>query len=200
MALLEDCKSAKAAWDLLKSKYAARCSGRVLEWIRELNKVKFDDSETIEDFIARVLTLKRNLAAAGFKQEEKPVILSLLAGLPGSYNGLKERIMPQLLETPPPTLDKVIDEVIIYQGHANIILPEQGAVPTAYVNVLRCGYCKKPGHTTQACYKLKNKKAQQQQQQGQQSGGAQQQQQQAIAALLAIANGRQQAGEIGYCL
>jgi hypothetical protein len=185
--LLDECKTAKEAWDLLRDQYASRCSGSVLEWFSLLTSIRMQNDESIEEYIARAMQLKHNLAAAGFDIDDREVSMHLLAGLPNAtYGSVKISILPKMLKkSTAPMLDAVIDSIIVFQGLAGM-LGKQPEEPIKYAAVAAaagpfCKYCKAHDHNIDKCPVLakKNKKQQQQQQQGyyQQQHGRNQQQQ-----------------------
>jgi hypothetical protein len=86
LSLVENAKTAKDAWDLLKDAFKARIKARRLQLSRELHALRKSPKESLTQYFGRVRRLHDELTQAGEKLDEDNVVCSLLAGLPDRYN------------------------------------------------------------------------------------------------------------------
>ena len=82
---IADCPSARAAWEMLRRTHAAQSLARQMTLRDELRRSKKSDSESVGQFVARVLELRGALADAGDVVDDRDVTSALMAGLPPAY-------------------------------------------------------------------------------------------------------------------
>ena len=160
---VNECDTAKAAWDALASIYKSRSNARVLILKRQLNSITLQDSEPLIKYIGRAQALRDQLAAIGQSVDESDVVLAVLNGLPRQYNTLVTVIENT---DPMPNLNAVLSKLLLVEQRS-----PAGASTTSetalYTNVQKpgfpgshrehrtCHYCKKKGHLIKDCRKKK---------------------------------------------
>lgn len=82
---LQDCKSAKEAWEALESIYKAKSNARKLQLRSQLNHLRKDPAEPLTKYFARAKGLWQDLAAAGLAMPAQELVWSILYGLPDDY-------------------------------------------------------------------------------------------------------------------
>ena len=100
----------KALWDKLENTFMAKNTARLLLLRQQLTNLKKEPTETMTEYIARVMDISSNLEAVGHKPEASALTLPVLAGLPKEYSMLitilgtskdehtLEEILPMLLQ------------------------------------------------------------------------------------------------------
>ncbi len=86
LATLEECKSAKEAWQRLERVYQSKSNARKLQLKRELNQLKKESGEPLTKFVARAKALRDQLCAAGLDVKSEEVTWAVLAGLPKEFD------------------------------------------------------------------------------------------------------------------
>lgn len=90
--MIEDCNTAKDAWDTLAPVYAQSSSMVVNRWLDELNDIFLAPGEKIARYIACAKGLARNLKAAGEAFTDRHIINRIVSGLPRSYSSTREQL------------------------------------------------------------------------------------------------------------
>lgn len=80
------CETAKAAWDALENIYKSRSLTRQLTLRRELNMLSKEPAEALPAYFSRAKSLWGDLTACQVPVSESEIVLSVLAGLPESFN------------------------------------------------------------------------------------------------------------------
>ena len=84
--LLEECNSAKEAWDKLKNTYNSQLNARRLQLRKDLTHLKKLPEESLTQYFSTARKLWSDLQASGLSVTETEVVFSALAGLPDDYN------------------------------------------------------------------------------------------------------------------
>ena len=133
---VNECDTAKAAWDALASIYKSRSNARVLILKRQLNSITLQDSEPLIKYIGRAQALRDQLAAIGQSVDESDVVLAVLNGLPRQYNTLVTVIENT---DPMPNLNAVLSKLLLVEQRS-----PAGASTTSetalYTNVQKPGF------------------------------------------------------------
>lgn len=155
------CATAKEAWDTLGAAYNTSSKAKIQSLKQQLNSLKMEPLEKVTQYVARAVSLKNQLLAAGRVVEEEDLVMAVMAGLPDEY-----RIITTFMEN-------ANEEFTLAEMQAKLILTEQRIEPkypqeTALytkVNKARggggggsgnervCWYCQKPGHLKADCPK-----------------------------------------------
>jgi hypothetical protein len=85
---LEDCETAAAAWDRLGEIYEAKGIMRRILLRRSLLLVQYEDNGSIQEYINEVTKITRQLKGIGTPVSDEDMALTLLIGLPDSFNHL----------------------------------------------------------------------------------------------------------------
>ena len=79
------CPSAKEAWEFLKERHTSSSLARQMSIRDELRRARKGDSETVGQFVARILEFRGQLTDAGDAVEDKEIVYAIMGGLPSSY-------------------------------------------------------------------------------------------------------------------
>ena len=82
---VHECKTSKAAWDMLADIYATRSAARQQLLRQELNTMRKGRNESLTQYVARVETIMGQLSAAGDATAEGTAVQCMMAGLPSEY-------------------------------------------------------------------------------------------------------------------
>ena len=77
--------SARAAWAMLKARFAGSMLAREVSLQQQLNSVQLRNGEPMREFFARVRALVADLAAAGADVKERHTVVAVARSLPKSY-------------------------------------------------------------------------------------------------------------------
>ena len=83
-----DCKRAEDAWNILKKMHTEYGLLHTLQLMREFFNINKKESETIKEYLGRLIDIHRKLTAGGYAFEDREVALVMLMGLPKSYEQL----------------------------------------------------------------------------------------------------------------
>lgn len=78
----------KALWDKLENTFMAKNTARLSLLRQQLTNLKKEPTETMTEYIARVMDISSNLEAVGHKPTATELTLPVLAGLPKEYSML----------------------------------------------------------------------------------------------------------------
>ena len=174
--LVDTANSAKAAWDALEAKFAAKNNARLLDLLREFSNLQMASGESTDDYVSRAKSLSSALEAAGEKVSDRQIVAQVLNGLGREFNNLVD-ILTEKAEQP--TLEKVQDSL---RQHENRRLKQDRSSSGATTSgrgkaftaagssrpatppprkpsssrtklVKRCNYCHKLGHLAAECRK-----------------------------------------------
>lgn len=157
LATLDECDTAKEAWDKLEEAYRAASAARRTLLRKTFATLRMDSSEDIIKYIARVKDLRDQLIASGHTPTEDEVTLAALAGLPEQYN-----MVITVLESAAdiPSLDDVVPQLL--QAEQRCKTKDTSSYPTERVYFAGghknkgdrgCWYCGKTGHIKANCRK-----------------------------------------------
>ena len=177
---VEDCETARQAWQALESVYRARSMALVLKLKRELSQLSKRPGEGITKYIARARSVRDQLQAAGHAVSAEDVVLAVLAGLPSEYD-----MLVTVLENADaaPSLDEVLAKALLVEGKAggSVVQAQERAALMGKVlynqqphkrpsaegsgggrgdkqsdnKKKACYYCGKKGHFKKDCWKKK---------------------------------------------
>lgn len=86
LPILEDCNTAKEAWDKLKAIFEAKSNARKRQLRKELAQLKMGAAEPLTKYVARAKDIQNKLQAAGHSTADQEVVWAVLAGLPAVYD------------------------------------------------------------------------------------------------------------------
>ena len=113
-----ECTSAKAAWDafaaLFKSK--SKSQARRLQLNRELTAFQKKSGETLVKCIARGKHLRAQLKAAGTDLQEDELCLTILNGLPASYETVATVLTTSDNEL---SLEDLLSKLLVYESRSS---------------------------------------------------------------------------------
>ena len=89
---LDDAKSAKEAWDLLKELYQRESVANELGIRTQLMTCKFKDGEDLKAHIDKLERLAKWLRAVGGEYSDKELALQMLLSLPDSFRSIKQNL------------------------------------------------------------------------------------------------------------
>jgi gag-polypeptide of LTR copia-type len=148
-SLLAKAKSAKEAWELLKSLYGTQGNAGRMRLVRELFESKLGQDSMVE-YVGKVRALRDKLNDIEDTMSETMAVLFLLNGLPESYDMYKTVLMTQKDDV---TFDAAFETLL----QAEIALKANSAttIPRLYSAVSSggpvCWGCGKSGHVKRLC-------------------------------------------------
>jgi hypothetical protein len=157
LATVNECKTAKEAWDALAQLFKARTNARKLQLRKELSDLKMASTETLAKYFARAKALHKDLNGAGHKIEETDVVFSILAGLPLQYKTIVD-ILVTSGSNEDLTFSNTFSKLVVKELDNNDYKTEEVAgafVAKKYTNGRVCTHCGKSGHSVKYCWKLK---------------------------------------------
>lgn len=77
--------SARAAWAMLKARFAGSMLAREVSLQQQLNSVQLRNGESMREFFARIRALVADLAAAGADVRERHIVTAVARSLPKSF-------------------------------------------------------------------------------------------------------------------
>jgi hypothetical protein len=143
-------RSAAKAWKLLKEKYQGThaVQAHVLE--SKLDALKYDHSKGIAELFSEGVKILTELHAMGEMMKESRVVLSILKGLPDTFNVVKQIIK----SNPEITMQSAENQLLLAENELKSKLGGE----TAFVAVQKkryfkpkCWHCKKVGHRKIKC-------------------------------------------------
>lgn len=142
------CKSAKEIWDKLSSINEQKSTANRLQLQKEFSNLKFDDKESLNDYISRAEGLQGQLQDIGVKHiDEATLCCQIVCGLPDSYRGFMSTWA---------NLDQdkqVISELIARLGAEEQLVMKFGEGPSALnTEVKPKKKKKKPKSKSNKCY------------------------------------------------
>ena len=191
------CKTAKEAWEMLRTKYEAQTTARKLQLRIALNTVKMGPTEPLTVYQARVQDLKAQLEAVGDIVTDQEAAVPFLSGLPPAYDMIRTVITAA---DTPLTIDQMVPKLLpveqqARQQHAAKRTSEAALVAKTHRGKFgrsfpgnqqqrtgnsgarpngssdrECFYCHKKGHIARDCHKKRRDMAQRHQQQDRPSG------------------------------
>jgi transposase InsO family protein len=99
----------KLAWTMLENIHKAKSIARQLQLRRDINALRKGSSEPLTKYVARARTIWTDLTTSGVDIKESEVALSVLAGLPKSYDIASEVIQ---MTTKEPKLDDILTHLL----------------------------------------------------------------------------------------
>jgi hypothetical protein len=90
---LEECKTTKAAWEKLETKFRGKSNNRAFSLRQELYKLRLEPSESMAGYVGRVRGLSQELAAIGHAVRDEELTWHVLKGLPSAYETIKDILM-----------------------------------------------------------------------------------------------------------
>ena len=147
---LENCSSAKAAWERLEAIYQAKSNARKRQLRKELSQLKMGATEPLSKYVARAKDIQNQLRAAGHVVTDQEVAWALLAGLPPAYD-----TVVTVLETST-TVDVALDDLLpklmpVEQRLSSSSTSTHHETALAAKGDRECWYCGKKGHVRRAC-------------------------------------------------
>ena len=89
---IEDCDNAKAAYDLIKTKYGVSDERARVDLLTDMAKLKISDCEDITDYLNKLRRLKNCLTRVKHTMSDDEFATAILRGLEGQqWNGFKQR-------------------------------------------------------------------------------------------------------------
>jgi hypothetical protein len=166
---LDECTTAREAWQLLEKQHASKSTARLLQLLQELAHLKKESAESISKYVSRARALQDQLRAARHTTTTETLSMQLLAGLPAEYEMTVTVIAN---ESPLPTLETITGKLLLAEqrisssgasSSSGSALREarayqarggSGAAPRRSGRDGRtCYYCNKPGHIAAECRK-----------------------------------------------
>lgn len=150
---LEECDTAKEAWEKLSAMFRASSTTRLIKLLRELNELKKESNETVAMYVNRAKNIMHELQ--GVDHVVKPVEMAsrLLAGLPSDFDTLV-----MVLEGEKELdLDMVITRMIELEAKSKSKLVDHGFTALMAKKGRRdnkdraCWVCGKVGHISKDC-------------------------------------------------
>lgn len=160
--LIKKAKSAREAWEILKSHHEKDTLGSSVRLMRKICGLRFSNEGDITKHIMEMKLLFEKLEALGEQFSEKWLVAMLLSSLPSSFDtlvtALEARKMDEL------TL-RVVETSLIEEfqrqnseGAKNTALKSTSRVKNQNQKEKTCHHCHKKGHIMKNCWKLKNGK------------------------------------------
>lgn len=162
LTVLDRCKTAKEAWELLEKTYQAKSNARKRQLRKALTTLKMGASEPLTKYVARAKEIQDQLRAAGHEVSDQEVAWSLLAGLPSQYD-----TVVTVLETGSDS-DVSLDDILpkLMPVEQQLVERKMGEMALAAQRKWRadkerereretrkCFVCGKPGHIAKDCDK-----------------------------------------------
>ena len=85
---IEDCKTAKEAWNALAKAFEDSGAVRKVTLLKQWITLKLSDFESMQDYVNECLILRSRVKSAGFEIDEKVAGSIMLCGLPDSFKSL----------------------------------------------------------------------------------------------------------------
>jgi len=143
---VSNCETAKEAWDKLATMFASKSLTTQLTVLREIVRTKLADFDSMQNYIAKVLSLSAQLAAMEKSLDDPFVAVLLLNGLDESYDPLIMALENSSTEiTSDLVKNKLLAEDSRRQGNAEASV---SAYHTKYSRRPKCDKCNKDNHTT----------------------------------------------------
>ena len=171
---IEDCRDAKEAYDLIKTRYAVSDERARDSLLNQLNSVKLDDYPSMTEYTNKVRQIKADLKTVKYDMTNDMFATALLYGLTPNFRDFKEKYDWIRSTTPddPPDLDYLYDRLLVEELRQTQLKEERKARDrarkepsnTGYNNSrkskredrghLKCTYsgCGKTGHTEDTCW------------------------------------------------
>ena len=171
LVTLNNCSTAKMAWELLKNTYEAKTNARKLLLRKEFIQLKMG-AETLTHYVGRAKDMRTQLQAAGQAVTEQELAIQVLAGLPPAYSMITtvltasdtalsvDGMMPKLLQAEQMILPEHGNEAALAakpsNGNSSNGNSSNGRQRQSQRN---CYYCGKSGHIKRDCKKLQQDRA-----------------------------------------
>ena len=110
---IEECKTAKEAWDLLEKTYKSKTNARKMQLRQELHSLKMKPGEPVTMYVGRAKDLYRDLVATGFEMKPDELAWSVLAGLPKSFSTL--RTILEASESAISSVDAILPKLLVHE-------------------------------------------------------------------------------------
>src|SRR3569833_666161 len=110
---IEECKTAKEAWDLLEKTYKSKTNARKMQLRQELHFLKMKSGEPVTMYVGRAKDLYRDLVATGFELKPDELAWSVLAGLPKSFSTL--RTILEASESAISSVDAILPKLLVHE-------------------------------------------------------------------------------------
>ena len=161
---LENCATAKAAWERLGAIYQTKSNARKRQLRKELTQLKMGAAEPLTKYVGRAKDIQNQLRAAGYEVADQEVIWAMLAGLPLAYD-----TVVTVLETSADQ-DLKLDDVLpkLMPVEQRLTKTESSLSEATALTANRkygfggniketrtCYYCGKVGHVQRACRQRK---------------------------------------------
>jgi hypothetical protein len=154
LATVNECKTAKEAWDALALLFKTRTNARKLQLRKELSDLKMAPTESLAKYYAGAKSLHKDLNAAGHKVKETDVMFSILAGLPSQYKTIVD-ILVTSGTNEDLTFTNTFSKLMAKEVESNAE-EETGAFVAKTqrrVDDRECYHCGKNGHIKKYCKK-----------------------------------------------
>lgn len=160
LAALKTLPTSKRVWDSLKALFQSQNTGRKLKFYNDLLDLKMQPGESVAHFFARAEGLKADLESVGGRIEEDMLCLSLVRGLPSSFDTVKTILRTSTTSL---TLKEVQAKLMLEEPATAGFQDSSTDTTTALVaqqqkrggNFKRqqynCDYCGRKGHTAPYC-------------------------------------------------
>ena len=121
---IEDCKTAKEAWELLEKTYKSRTNARKMQLRQELHSLKMKSGEPVTVYVGRAKDLYRDLVATGFDMKPEELAWSVLAGLPSTFSTL--RTILEASEGALSSVDAILPKLLVHEQGFKLSKDEGG--------------------------------------------------------------------------
>ena len=169
-----ECANAKAAWDAFAALFKSKSQARRLQLKGELTAFHKESGETLVKYIARGKHLRAQLKAAGTDLQEDELCLSILNGLPASYETVATVLTTSDNQL---SLEDLMSKLLVYESRSSapssdnkayVARPSpssskshgKGGAKQKTKETRKCHHCGKPGHLRKDCWQLQREEQQ----------------------------------------
>jgi len=166
---IRDCTSANQIWLKIKSMYEQRTSENKYLLQQEFFKLKFEDSETVSSYCAKLLVLSQKLKTVGEEVTDTALVSKMVNDLPSKYDHFKHTYMIQAAAGTTLTFEKLREQLLIIEINSDNDQKSSDNNQALTVKIKpdnkkkikekrECYHCGKRGHLKRDCRKLKSEK------------------------------------------
>jgi hypothetical protein len=184
--LIQDCKTAHAAWEELRVIYQGAAAARIVRITAEMATFKREEKETVAKYFNRYMEKRDLLLKAGGTFTDTDFKVRALAGLGQSFYVAKETLADWATDQTK-SVNDLLARLQITEENLQELTPTKTARASGAANNvnyrskqprcnacgknghtfaqckdrdnLKCGFCKMQGHVESVCYKKKTKNA-----------------------------------------
>ena len=151
---IEDCETAAAAWKRLGEVFEAKGIMRRVLLKRNLLSVRLEDTSSMQEYINDVIKITRQLKEIGAPVSDEDIALTLLIGLPDSFDHLITSLEVQEKEL---TTQYVQGILLQHEARRKKVTSDKAFLARKKdmrnKSDIKCYHCGKPGHKSPECRK-----------------------------------------------